>query len=41
MKSWKTVEGFFLTKDEEATKLSKSTKEIKTVDNLILTEMDY
>ena len=41
MKAWKTVEGFYLTKDDEATKLSKSTNDIKTIDNLILTEMDY
>ena len=36
-----TAEGFLLTEDENAFRMSKSHNEIKTVDGLILSEMDY
>jgi hypothetical protein len=39
--AWKTAEGFYLTQNDEALSLQKATDEIKIIDNLILSEMDY
>jgi hypothetical protein len=39
--AWKTAEGFYLTQNDEALSQQKATDEIKIIDNLILSEMDY
>jgi hypothetical protein len=41
IKAWKTAQGFYLTQNDEALSLQRATDEIKIIDNLILSKMDY
>ena len=41
IQGWRTIEGFYLAKDLKENKLKPSENEIKTIDNLMLTEIDY
>jgi hypothetical protein len=41
IQAWKTAGGFYLTQNDEALSLQRATDEIKIIDNLILSEMDY